>query len=136
MPKYDFGIKPIKIPGMNQPKTKKKRQLTNAQKLWCWENNPHTCNICRKRVSKLSDAEFDHSRAYAKGGATGLANVKISHRQCNRLKGSKSLSETQRLLGVKEPKRVKKTTRKKRKRKSNNPYENMIPKVIIPKLKW
>jgi len=135
MEKYDFGIKPIKIPGIYEPKKpKKKRQLTNAQKLWCWENNPHTCNICRKRVSKLSDAEFDHAKSYSKGGASNLSNVKISHRQCNRLKGSKSLSETQRLLGIKTPKRRKKSTR--RKRKSSNPLDDMLPKVTFPKYKW
>jgi 5-methylcytosine-specific restriction endonuclease McrA len=135
MPKYDFGIKPIKMPSVYATKkSKKKRQLTNAQKLWCWENNPHICNICRRRVTKLSDAEFDHARAYSKGGATGLTNVKIAHRQCNRLKGSKSLSATQKMLGVKSKKKRKKTTR--RKKKSNSPYEFKLPKYKPPKFKW
>jgi 5-methylcytosine-specific restriction endonuclease McrA len=96
LPKVDisdiYGIEP----------KKKKRQLTNAQKLWCWENNPHVCNICKKRVSKLSDAEFDHTGPHSKGGATNLTNVKISHRQCNRLKGTKTLTTSRRMFGVKK----------------------------------
>lgn len=94
-------------------KTKKKRQLTHAQKIYCWENNSHTCNICTKRVIKMSDAEFDHARSYSKGGATNLSNVKITHRQCNRLKGKKSLSETKKMLGIKSK------TKRKVKHRSN-----------------
>ena len=138
MPKNPFEMKPFKIydPYAEPKKTKKKRQLTNAQKLWCWENNPHTCNICRKRVSKLSDAEFDHARSYSKGGASNLSNVKISHRQCNRLKGSKSLSETQKMLGIKKPKRKKKTTRKRRTKKPSNPFEIKMPVYKPSKFKF
>lgn len=138
MQKYDLGIKPIEIPGIYKPKKpNKKRQLTNAQKLFCWENNPHICNICRKRVSKLSDAEFDHARSYSKGGTSNLGNVKISHRQCNRLKGSKSLSETRKMLGIKTPKRKrrKKTTRKRSKKQLSKPSDNIIPGYMIPSYK-
>jgi len=132
MQRYDFGIKPIIIPGINDSKPKKKRQLTNTQKLWCWENNPHVCNICGKRVSKQSDAEFDHTRSYSKKGATNLSNVKITHRLCNRMKGSKSLSETQRFLGIKPKKRRSKTTAKKKKRQVRKPSDSIIPGYMIP----
>ena len=92
---------------------KKSRKLTPAQKMFLWENNPKTCNICNKRVSKFSDAEFDHTRAYSKGGASNGSNVKIVHRLCNRLKGKKSLSETKKILGIKvKVKRRKKSVRK------------------------
>lgn len=114
--------------GIKAPR--KKRQVTNAQKIWCWDNNPHICNICLKRVTKISDAEFDHTRAHSKGGATGLKNVKISHRQCNRLKGTKTLSETRELLGIKTKKR--KTTKKKpRKRRPESLYDMAfkLPKI-------
>ena len=50
---------------------------------------------------KFSDVEFDHTRAYVKSGALNLSNIKIVHRMCNRLKGTKSLSETKRLLDIK-----------------------------------
>tara|TARA_Y100000310_G_scaffold301155_1_gene337366 strand:- start:58 stop:441 length:384 start_codon:yes stop_codon:yes gene_type:complete len=102
----------------------KKRQLTHAQKIYAWENNPHKCNICGKRVVKFSDAEFDHGRAHSKGGATNLSNVKITHRFCNRLKGNKSLSETKKLLGIKSKTTKKKATKKKASRKKPyNPFE-------------
>lgn len=117
-------------------KKKGKRQITNAQKIWCWEKYSHTCNICGKRVMKFSDAEFDHTRAHSKGGASSLVNVKITHRQCNRLKGTKTLSETKKMLGVKTKKTTKKkTTKKKSTRKKStrkkDPYG--LPTIKIPK---
>ena len=122
---FAIDIKPIDIWSASKPKTK--RQLTYAQKIWCWEHNSHKCYICGKRVSKLSDAEFDHVRAYSKRGATNLSNVKIVHRQCNRLKGTRSLSETKKLLGIKSKTKRKITRKKRPKRKSTNPFEIKIP---------
>ncbi len=135
------GMKSLNIdPFASEKKKAKKRQLTHAQKIWCWENNPHICYICGKRVNKLSDAEFDHVKAYSKGGATNLSNVKIVHRQCNRLKGTKSLSEIRKLLGIKSKKKTgkrttkktsvkRKTTKKKTtKSKASNPFEIKLPK--------
>lgn len=99
---------------------KKKRNLTYAQKIWCWENKPHTCNICGKRVTKFSDAEFDHTRAHSKGGATNLKNIKIVHRTCHKMKGTKSLSETKKFLGIKSSK--KKTTKKRKSQKEDDSF--------------
>ena len=112
---FGLEVKPANLWGT--PKPERKRQLTNAQKIFCWENNSHTCHICNRRVAKQSDAEFDHKRAYSKGGTTNLGNVKIVHRQCNRLKGSKSLSETKKLLGIKSKGKHKK--RRKSRRSAN-----------------
>ena len=111
------GFEPeIRFSSLGKKKTTKKRQLTAAQKIWAWENKSHTCNICGKRVAKMSEAEFDHTRAHSKRGATNLSNVKIVHRSCNRIKGKKSLSETKKLLGIKSKKK-KKTKRKTSKKK-------------------
>jgi hypothetical protein len=41
--------------GLHRSKPKK-RNLTHAQKIWCWENKSHKCNICEKSVSKISEA--------------------------------------------------------------------------------
>jgi len=118
MPRNDpFGIGSLDFGfGTEKPP---KRTLTHAQKVWCWENNPHTCNICTKRVTKLSDAEFDHTKAFSKGGTTNLKNVKITHRQCNRLKGTMTISEIRKMLGVKTgtKKPTKKGTKKKTKKR-------------------
>ena len=92
---------------------KKKRQVSQSVKNWAWDHLPHKCNICGRRVSKISEAEFDHTRAHSKGGATNLSNVKIVHRSCNRIKGKKTLSDTKKLLGIISKKKAKK------KRKSN-----------------
>ena len=111
----------VKIPNYLLGATKsKKRQLTHAQKIFAWENKSHTCNICEKRVTKFSEAEFDHARAHSKSGATNLSNVKIVHRACNRLKGKKSLSETKRLLGIKSKPQKKRIVKKKSAKKLSN----------------
>lgn len=115
-------------------KNTKKRQLTNAQKVFAWENKSHGCNICGKQVIKFSDAEFDHTRAHSKSGATNLSNVKIVHRQCNRIKGKKSLSETKKLLGIKLKIKKRKITKKKlTKQKQINPFGQQIN---IPSFKF
>jgi 5-methylcytosine-specific restriction endonuclease McrA len=112
----------------------KKRQLTNAQKIFAWENYPHICHICNKKVTKFSDAEFDHTRAYANSGATNLSNIKIVHRLCNRLKGKKSLSETKKLLGIKIEHKKRATTKKKHIRQQNSSLFE-LPPLKMPKFK-
>lgn len=121
---------------INQSSKKpKKRQLTHAQKIFAWENKSRLCNICGKKVTKFSEAEFDHTRAYSKSGASNLSNVKIVHRHCNRLKGRKSLSETKKMLGIKtKQKTIKRKTNKKKTKKVSNPFE--IPSFNIPKFKF
>lgn len=106
-----LAFKPINILGST--KKGKRRQLTHAQQKWGWDNKSHTCTICGKRVTKITEAEFDHSRAYSKSGATNLANVKIVHRSCNRQKGNKSLSATKKFLGIKYKIKKRKNTKKK-----------------------
>jgi 5-methylcytosine-specific restriction endonuclease McrA len=129
---FDIEIKPVNVWGVN--KKNRKRQITHAQKIFAWENKTHTCNICGKRVTKFSEAEFDHTRAHSKSGATNLSNIKIVHRACNRLKGKKSLSETKKILGIKsKPKRRKITKKKSIRKKSPNLFE--IPTFKVPDFK-
>jgi 5-methylcytosine-specific restriction endonuclease McrA len=106
-----------------KPKRQKKRQLTNAQKIWIWDNNPHKCNICGKRVTKLGEAEFDHTKAYSKGGSTSLTNVKITHRACNRLKGTKSIGTAKKMMGGKKTTKKKTTIRKRKTPKKKKPSD-------------
>lgn len=80
-------------------KAKERRMLTSAQEKLCWDNNPHICNLCGNQINRISDVEFDHSKAFAKGGKTNLTNVKLSHRACNKQKGEKSLTEARKMLG-------------------------------------
>ncbi len=132
MPRNPFAFDITSVGfGPNRSKSKR-RHLTHAEKIFCWEHKSHVCNICGKRVSKFSDAEFDHTRAFKKGGATNLSNVKIVHRQCNRLKGKKSLSETKRRLGIKS----KGKKRKSKKKASKKPFNPLAPSFRMPRLRF
>jgi HNH endonuclease len=88
-------------------KKDKKRVLTNAEKIWVWENKSHKCYICNKHVKKFSEAHFDHTKAHAKKGKTTPANSGITHSLCNKLKGKKSLKEIQVHLGTSTKKQIK-----------------------------
>jgi len=81
-------------------KSKKRKVLTPAVKLFIWENQSHKCHICSKQIVKQSDAEFDHVKAFSKGGK----KMKLSHRFCNRLKSNKSLKKIKKTLGIKQKK--------------------------------
>lgn len=114
--------------GYGKP-NKKRKALTPTQRLWHWEHGTHTCYICHKRITKLSDAEFDHTRAYSKGGVS----IKISHKLCNRMKGKYGLTEIQKRLGVKITKRKTKKESRKKKPKQINPFDVDIK---IPKIEF
>lgn len=97
---------------------KKRKTLTPAERIKVWEHPEmygRTCSICHKKITKLSDMELDHTRAYSKGGT----KLNLAHRDCNRIKGSKSLSYVQKRLGFKTTKR-KRIVR--RRRRETNPF--------------
>lgn len=48
-----------------------------------------TCSICGQRIRELDDSEVDHHIPYWKGGATIPENARLTHRFCNRAKGSR-----------------------------------------------
>jgi 5-methylcytosine-specific restriction endonuclease McrA len=54
-----------------------------------------TCNICGRRITKLSDLELDHIKPRSKGGK----RLSLAHRDCNRMKGSKPLKTVQKKMG-------------------------------------
>jgi hypothetical protein len=119
MAKNPFAIKPMKVTGFGLSSSKpKKRTITMAEKKWLWQyKKRHICPVCHKVVNDFFDAEFDHKRAFAKGGATTPANTLITHKLCNRLKGKKSLSQIKKHLGTKrtiKSKITKKTIKKKK----------------------
>jgi len=101
---------------------KKRRSLTSKQRIYVWEHpNMYgkTCSICHKRITKLSDLELDHTRAFSKGGK----KLALAHRDCNRMKGSGSLRKIQKTLGFRTiTKRTRKRTKKKRKRTSDSGF--------------
>jgi hypothetical protein len=98
---------------------KKRKTLTPAKRLYIWEHPKlfgRTCSICHQRITKQSDLQLDHTRAFSKGG-TKLA---LAHALCNRMKSSGSLGKIQKSLGIKS--KTKKTRRKRRVRRSSNPF--------------
>ncbi len=50
------------------------------------------CYLCGKPI-KRKDLELDHVRPLSRGGEHSRANVKATHRRCNRSKGNKLVSE-------------------------------------------
>ena len=79
----------------------KRKTLTLRQRVYIWERPKiygRKCHICGQAITKLSDLELDHRRAYSKGGTT----LALAHRECNRLKGNKGLGKIQKLLGLKK----------------------------------
>lgn len=129
MQSFNFGFKPVKMKpmgfGMSAQK-KKRKTLTPAQKNFVWEHPSiygRTCHICHKRITKPSDLELDHRRAYSKGG-TKLA---LAHKDCNRMKSSGSLSKIQKTLGLKTNKKIVK--KRQVKKKPSNPWGKPIFKL-------
>lgn len=113
---FGFGIlRPNLVRG--SVKKKKKRTLTGNERIIAWENarknknGAVVCVICKQPIYSLRDAEPDHTRAFSKGGS----KMGWAHGSCNRSKGSKSMSEFQKRIGVKTKKKiiVKRKTRKK-----------------------
>jgi len=127
------GIRPIKIKpidlgfGPIKSSKKKRKTLTPAQRIYIWERPNiygRTCSICHRKITKLSDLELDHTKAYSKGGT----KIALAHKDCNRLKSSGSLRQIQNKLGIKTKSKSKKKTTK-RKKKAQGPLEIKIPRI-------
>ena len=120
---YGSGFKSVKIGSMGlgiSSEKKKRKSLTQGQRIYIWERPNiygRTCSICHSRITKLSDLEFDHTRAHSKGGTKQA----LAHKDCNRLKGSGSLAKIQKTLGIKTNKRKKSEKKRTTRRKKRNP---------------
>ena len=143
MPKssFDLGIKPIKIKplksidiwGASKKPQKKRTKLTPKQREYVWEHPKlygRKCNICGEVITKLSDLELDHTHPYVKGGT----KMNLAHRDCNRMKGSKSLKQIQKKMALKPAKTQKKTTKKKATKRQSSPFG--IEPIKTPKFKF
>lgn len=51
------------------------------------------CEICRKKVSSISQCHFDHIYPYAKGGKSTLSNCQILCNDCNLKKNNKYIED-------------------------------------------
>lgn len=102
---------------LGESRSRKRRTATAAEKMLYWDTHAHVCHVCHKKITRISDAELDHVRAYSKGGST----MKLAHRGCNRLKSDKSLGATQRRMGVRSSKR--KTKKRRRRRRSSSLWD-------------
>jgi len=111
MQPYSFGLintRPIK--------KDKKRAISVTEKKILWRRKKrHICPVCRSQIKDYLDAEFDHKKAHTKGGKTTPANTIILHKECNRSKGKKTLTQIQKHYGTYKPKKriIKKTTKPK-----------------------
>lgn len=73
-----------------QKKEKRFFSYTIKKKLF---EKDSTCNICSQNINEIDDAEVDHVIPFSKGGKTIIENAQITHRFCNRSKGSKIIHE-------------------------------------------
>jgi|WetSurMetagenome_2_1015567.scaffolds.fasta_scaffold204753_3 5-methylcytosine-specific restriction endonuclease McrA len=133
MPKNPLGLPDFgKDVFSGSKKPKKKANLTHIDRIFVWEHPEmygRTCNICGKKITKISDLQFDHTKPKSKGG-TKLA---LAHSLCNRVKGSKSLVHVQAKLKLKTTKP--KTKTKKAKPKKKKPMGILdLPKSKFPNL--
>ncbi|SHO47625.1 HNH endonuclease [Nitrosotalea sinensis] len=124
-------LKDLKIHKTKIKNTKKPRNLTHAQEKKCWDLNPHMCNLCGRKLHGISDTEFEHTQAFAKGGATDLTNVKLSHRSCNTQKGTKSLKVARKMLGY--HKNIKKSLIELKLLKKKSTRKNMMHNFTLEK---
>jgi len=114
------------LEGNKSNKKKKRIKLTPKERLYVWEHPKkygRLCNICGEKITKLSDLELDHTHPYSKGGT----KMNLSHRDCNRMKGSKSLKHVQKKMTLKTSKKKtskrKTTTKKKTTRRKKEWWE-------------
>ncbi len=130
------NYKPSPILGrpFEQPKKKKSRaKLTPAQRIKIWEHPEiygRKCSICGHRITKLSDLQLDHTRAYSKGGT----KLNLAHADCNKIKGSKSLSCVQKKMGFKTIKR--KSTKRAKKKVRQYPLVPAFKPLKFTKIKF
>lgn len=52
-------------------------------------NEDSTCQLCSQKIHNIDDAEVDHITCYWKGGKTVPNNARLTHRFCNRARGTK-----------------------------------------------
>lgn len=104
-----------------------KRTLSSGDKKMLWKTRPHVCAVCHKRINDYFDVQFDHKRAYSKGGRTTIANTLILHRDCNQYKSTKTLTQIKKRLGTHRLKKRKKRS-KRRTSRTNNLFGFELPK--------
>lgn len=54
-------------------------------------NENNICSICNNKVHNIDDSEVDHKECYSKGGLAISENARLTHRHCNRSRGTKNL---------------------------------------------
>ena len=118
----------IRLLGFGSQK-KKRKTLTPAQRNFIWEHPKkygRMCHICGEKITKQSELQLDHKRAFSRGGA----KLGLAHGHCNKLKSSGSLTQIQKILGIKS--RIKKRIKKRRTvGKGYNSFPIQMPKFKI-----
>ena len=106
-------------PFETKPKKKKRVTLNSTERIYIWEHPEiygRSCSICGKKIEKLSELELDHTKPYSKGGKKQA----LAHKDCNRMKGNKSLKDVQKKMDLKTLKKQDKPKTKPRKKKTPN----------------
>lgn len=96
---------------LGKSQKKKRKSLTPAQRLFIWEHPNlygRKCHICGQKITKQSELQLDHKRAFVKKGK----KLALAHAHCNRMKSSGSLGKIQKALGLKSRTKKKSVKRK------------------------
>ncbi|MER9997771.1 HNH endonuclease [Mesorhizobium sp. M0051] len=68
---------------------KERRVYSYVEKRQLYELEP-TCGICKQQIEHIDDSEVDHIQPFSHGGETAMSNARLSHRYCNRSRGTAS----------------------------------------------
>lgn len=66
---------------------KKPKRSTRVREL-LWNSYPHVCGICGNQIDSFDEMHVDHIIPLSRGGKDILANLQLTHANCNLKKGS------------------------------------------------
>ncbi|MFH0701470.1 MAG: HNH endonuclease signature motif containing protein [Candidatus Woesearchaeota archaeon] len=87
--------------------------------MYVWEHPKlygRKCHICTEKIYKMSNLELDHIIPYSQGGK----KMNLAHRDCNRMKGSKSLKDVQKKMIFKTVSPKQKNSKNRTSKKKSN----------------
>lgn len=120
---FDFGY--YLKGGERNPR--KRAKLSASERIYIWEHPKlygRKCVVCGDRITKISELELDHVKAFSKGGK----KLALAHARCNKMKGSKPLSYVQKRMKFKTARKVKAKRRVRRRSRE--------PKPMFPGLRF
>ncbi len=121
------GIK-VKPIHMWEQKRAGKRISKKILRRIVWKRDKGICRLCSVKIRAGEDWDLARKRA---GGLYTEANCFVAHHTCNISQGRKSLATVRRHLGLSKKKTSKSGKRKRKSRRSYNPFEIKIKPIRL-----